>query len=174
MLGIDIIDLSDPLLKERNNRTLELIKSSNDHLIEHSNIFWLLWSAKEAVFKCKREPLVFDPKSIAVTLKSEADQVSFQSGKIEGSIVQTAEYILAICSDKFSNLSFEVYKEENKSLTNQLRLHIDEFFKKHNLEIEIGSDDLNLPILLPSMEPISITHHGKFGAFAYPSSFLDR
>jgi phosphopantetheinyl transferase len=62
MLGIDIVDIKDPSFKERNSRTLDLISNPDDVSIEHPHIFWILWSAKEAAFKCKREPLNFAPK----------------------------------------------------------------------------------------------------------------
>lgn len=171
MLGIDIIDLSDPLLKERSKRSLELIQSPEDQTIDHAHLFWLLWTAKEAVFKCRREPLVFDPKSIEIKLEAKGDEILFQSDTIKGKIIQTSEYVLAVCSDDLSSVSSEVYEEENKNWNDRLRQLIKDFFLKKGTELEIGSDDLNIPVLLPSKVPISITHHGKFGAFVFPKTF---
>lgn len=173
MLGIDIVDLTDPLLKKRSSRAIDLIKSPGDKLIDQTNIFWLLWTAKEAVFKSHREPLVFDPKSIRIELNLKEDVVFFKSDQLEGKMIQSKEYILAVCSDDLSSISFEVFEETSKNWHDRLRELIKDFFFKKEKDIEIGSDDLNLPILLPTKETISITHHGRFGAFVYPTSFLD-
>ena len=71
MLGIDIVDLKDPSFKERSDRTIDLIKNSEDVHIDHPHLFWLFWSAKEAIFKCRREPINFSPSKIPVKVKNE-------------------------------------------------------------------------------------------------------
>ena len=54
MPGIDLIDLNDPLLRERGENALRLITHEDDELPDSLG-FWYLWTAKEAVFKQKRE-----------------------------------------------------------------------------------------------------------------------
>lgn len=174
MLGIDIIDLTDPLLKERTKRSLELIQNAEDQTIEHPNLFWLLWSAKEAAFKCRREPLNFAPKSIPIKLSQIGEDIFFQSGELEGRIIQNENYILAICSDEMNEVNFEIFDEESKNWNGRIRELIVEFFGTNGAEYTIGSDELNLPTILPLNQPISVSHHGRFGAFAYPSSILSR
>lgn len=174
MLGIDIIDLTDPLLKERSKRSLELIQGNEDQTIDHPNLFWLLWSAKEAAFKCRREPLNFAPKSIPIKLKQESEVISFQSDELEGKIIQTENYILAVCSDVIGEVHFEIFDEKSKNWNGRIRELIVDFFSTKGFQYKIGSDELNLPTILPLNQPISVSHHGKFGAFAYPSSFLIR
>lgn len=174
MLGIDIIDLTDPLLQERTKRSLKLIQGYEDEVIDHPHLFWLLWSAKEAAFKCWREPLNFAPKSIPIKLNLVGNTISFQSKELEGKIICTENHILAICSDEIDKVDIVIFDEESKDWNGRIRELIVEFFYKKGFEYKIGSDELNLPTILPLNEPISISHHGKFGAFAYPRSILSR
>ena len=168
MLGIDIVDLNDPKLKERNERSLDLIKNPKDQMILHPQVYWLLWSAKEAVFKCLRETINFSPTSIPIQLEVENGEITFKSNTIEGEIRVTKDYILALCSDDLSQTQHKIIKKTTIIDGDMLRDEI----KNHlaNEQVEIGSDDLNLPILLPSKEAISISHHGNYGAFIYPTS----
>lgn len=168
MLGIDIVDLQDPKLKERDERSLRFIKHPSDVIIEHHQIYWLLWSAKEAVFKCIREANNFSPTSIPVIMEEkEKGEICFQSDSLNGKIILSKNYIIAICSDNLDNIQFEVIESAAIVDSYSLRKDINDYFKSQ--QIELGSDDLNLPILLPSKEPISISHHGNYGAFAFPS-----
>lgn len=172
-LGIDIIDLTDPLLKERTSRSLELILNEEDQTIDHSNLFWLLWSAKEAVFKCRREPLNFAPKSIPIELAIKNEEITFISETLEGKIIQKENYLLAICGDQLKEINFEVFEEETNHWSEQIRKLAVTFFESRGFQYQIGSDDLNLPTILPLNQPISVSHHGKMGAVAYPVSLLE-
>lgn len=167
MLGIDIVDLHDPVLKERDERSLRFIKHPADTVIEHDQIYWLLWSAKEAVFKCLREANNYSPTSIPVIMEETDGKIIFTSNHLEGEINITSDYILAICSDNLKKIQFEIIKATSTVDSDSLRKEINDYFKE--LNVQIGSDDLNLPILLPSEDPISISHHRNYGAFAFPS-----
>ena len=171
MLGIDIVDIKDPSFKERNSRTLDLISNPDDVSIEHPHIFWILWAAKEAVFKYKREPLNFAPKKIPIKLSERNGSITFQSGEIKGEIKVTDEYILAVCGD-LENISYKVFEKPNDDWSEGIRFMIIEFFRDLGLDYHIGSDELNLPIIEPSKEEISISHHGRYGAVAFPNSLL--
>ncbi|MEM7298033.1 MAG: 4'-phosphopantetheinyl transferase superfamily protein, partial [Bacteroidota bacterium] len=173
VLGIDIVDLSDPKLQERNKRSLKLILCEKDQLIDHENVFWLLWAAKEAVFKCHREAFNFSPTSIPIQFYSEFDELRFSSDSFQGILIINSEYILAVCANDLDLIDHQTVTLENGANGDNMRSEIIEFFKEKELNFEMGSDELNLPILLPSNEPISISHHGKFGAFAYPKSLLN-
>lgn len=173
MLGIDIVDLNDPKLKERGPRSLKLIQHSQDQLIEDSNLFWILWAAKEAVFKCHREAINFSPSSIPIILKKMDDQIGFESDSFSGKVEITKDYILAICSDNLNAVEYQIIESDSVMLGDSTRNEIQEFFKSKNSQFEIGSDDLNLPVILPSKEPISISHHGRFGAFLFPTTLTN-
>lgn len=172
MHGIDIVDLNDPKLKERDERSLKLILHEADNLIEHPAIFWVLWSAKEAVFKCNREAINFSPTSIQINLKVSDNQITFTSGSYSGIVLSTEDYILSVCSDQLSEVHHQVISTNELMDGSKLRDEVLAFFTKQHLDFEMGADDLNLPILLPAKEPISISHHGKWGAFIFPTSLM--
>ncbi|MEO9482447.1 MAG: 4'-phosphopantetheinyl transferase superfamily protein [Ekhidna sp.] len=171
MLGIDIVDLKDPSFKERDDRTLDLVKSSDDVLIEHPHLFWILWSAKEAVFKCRREPINFSPSKIPIQISNENGEITFQSNKIKGRITLKDEYIIAICGD-LDQTEYHVFEKRDNNWSEGIRFMIIEYFRELEHDYHIGSDDLNLPIIEPSKQEISISHHGRYGAVAFPKSLL--
>jgi len=168
MLGIDIVDLKDSKLRERNERSLKLIQNKEDQLIEHEFIYWLLWSAKEAVFKCRREAINFSPTSIPIHLKKAGEQIQFESDGLKGKLIVEPSYILAICSDDLDSTDYEIISGKGVIDGGDVRNIIVNFFSNLDHEVTIGSDDLNLPILLPSEEAISISHHNHLAAFIFP------
>ena len=174
MPGIDIVDLTDPRSKEKNSRSLRLIKNEDDRIIDHSHLYWLLWSAKEAVFKCRREAVNFSPTTIPVWISADiGGTLSFKSTELEGLFQIEKDYVLAVCSENLEYIDYQVLKSDQNVNSINLREEIIEFFRKENSAFEIGSDELNLPILLPSNSLISISHHNHLGAFAYSKSMLN-
>lgn len=172
-LGIDIVDLNDHQLKKRDERAMKLVINSKDKTIEHPLLYWILWSAKEAIFKCYREAWNFSPTQIPVAL-SETDGVIFFSSKdLQGKIEISDSYILAICSDDLEMVEYEIINTDRKSNGTTIRENIISFFNAKNIDISIGSDDLNLPILLPNKDPISVSHHYHWSAFAYPKGLAN-
>lgn len=171
MIGIDIVDLGDPSFKERNTRSLDLIKNKNDVLIEHEFLFWLLWSAKEAVFKCRREPLNFAPTKIPIALHEDEKGITFTSGELKGKIMINDKSMMAICGD-LDNYDFHTFEKNNDNWSEGIRFMIIDFFRDNGQDYHIGSDDLNLPTIEPVNEAISISHHGRFGAVAFPKKLL--
>lgn len=171
MLGIDIVDIHDPSFKERDARALDLIQNDQDVMLEHPHVFWLLWSAKEAVFKCRREPLNFSPTKIPIVLKEQDGVITFQSADLSGEVMVNDQYILAICGD-LSSLEYHVFEKQDDNWSEGIRFMIIEYFREKGLDYHVGSDDLNLPIMGPDKSPISISHHGRFGAVIYPKSLV--
>lgn len=168
MLGIDIVDLKDKRTHERNNRSFRFIQHEKDHLIEHPDIFWLLWAAKEAIFKCKRELVDFSPKSIPVHIKSDHHELTFTSDVVNGKFVVNKDYLLAICSKvDFNRLSYQVFSTNKTMNSKLLREKTNSYFQGVVDDFAVGSDELNLPIALPSKQPISFTHHNSWGAVAF-------
>ncbi len=171
MLGIDIFDLQDLQVKHRTNRSLRLIQCPNDILINHPQLFWLLWTAKEAVYKCHRKEIDFSPTDIPIHLKNEST-ISFSSNRIYGKTVVTNDYILSVCSDDLTKINYQIFKNENGVTSQSIRNEINLFFKNKYVSAKVGSDVLNLPIALPFKQPISISHHRNYGAFAFPRSIF--
>ena len=173
MPGIDIVNLNDPLTKKKDKRAYRLIKHRNDVSIEHSELYWLFWAAKEAVFKCRREAINFSPTSIPVELSDSEGVLTFQSGQLEGRFQIEDEFIMAVCSDHLKDVRAEVVRNEDQVTSNRLRNEIVLYFSEKGKTFTMGSDELNLPIILPSYEPVSISHHGNIGAFAYPKYLIE-
>lgn len=172
-IGIDIVDLHDPQLKHRNERALKLILHPDDQLIEHPHLYWLLWSAKEAIFKCQREALNFSPSSIPVKLVADGEAISFTSEDLTGTFEVTEQYVVAVCGDQKAALDYATVATEQVSTSQTVRDYIVGYFQKKGLDFAIGADDLNLPTLLPKNVPISISHHLHWSAFAYPKSVTE-
>ena len=173
MIGIDIVDLQDPQLKDRTNRSLRFIVNSDDELIEHPHIYWLLWAAKEAVFKCKRETINFTPKHITIKLSEASGKVTFTSDILSGKIHMYDSCLMAICSDQLDDYDFETFQCQEICNSDSVRKAIIRFFEQTNVEAILSSDDLNLPILMPYNAPISLSHHYHWSAFAYPKSITN-
>lgn len=174
MIGIDLVDLNDPLLNKREERSLNLILNTQDKLINHTNIFWVLWAAKEAVYKCHRKAIQFSPKSIPIQLKKEGNQIKFRSNSISGKIEVEKNYILALCTtERIDEALFEVFRSSNTMNGLTIRQEISGYFESLGHKYAVGSDQLNLPVLLPFKELISITHHHHMGAFAYSQKVLN-
>ena len=171
MPGIDIVDLKDPSFKERTDKTIDLIRNDTDVHIDHPLLFWILWSAKEAIFKCRREPINFSPTKIPVQLTNTNGNVTVQSEDISGKIIIDDEYILAICGE-LDALEYHIFERKGGNWSEGIRFMIIEYFRELGYDYHIGSDDLNLPVVGPSRQEISISHHGRYGAVAFPKSLL--
>lgn len=174
MLGIDIVDLKDQRTKERNVRSLRLIQHEKDTLINHPHIFWLLWAAKEAVYKSKRKDTDFSPTSIRIKIKRNGQGFSFQSEDMEGMFRITKNYIVAACSKNLELIDYQIFESNHPISPREIRKKIIDYFKRNDQVLIVGADELNIPILLPSKSPISISHHNDLGAFAYPKSVLNQ
>ena len=84
MIGIDIVDLKDPLLHPRTADHLRFIKAKGDQYPENTDpilLYWIVWSAKEAIFKSKRQLKSFDPKLITVVF---SNNLYFSSKQLVG------------------------------------------------------------------------------------------
>lgn len=167
-LGIDIVDLHDPQLKKRDERALRLILHPEDTQIQHPAIYWLLWTAKEAVFKCLREDSYFSPTQIPIELVLDDDIITFSSEGFDGKIEVTDQYIFAICSSQIEAVYYKVIHCKKTCNSTTVRDNIIKHFEDRKFKIRLGNDVLGLPILLPSNAPISLSHHGHWSAFVYP------
>lgn len=173
MLGIDIIDLNDLLLKERNGRSFDFISNPGDKQIRHPHLFWILWTAKEAVFKAKRRDVTFSPTEIPIKLEESEEGIKFYSGKLTGTFEISDSYILAVAAPEDYGITLKVFKEDTTNWSALIREKLVSHLRGNEEQFEIQNDENGLPILSPGNIPISFTHHGKFGAFVYPTSFQE-
>ena len=171
MWGIDIVDLTDPRTKERDARSLRFITHEKDQVVTHPQHYWLLWAAKEATYKCRREDRNFSPTSIPIQITAKPDgALHFESEEMEGRLEVKDSHVLAVCARNLADVDFQHFVSDRPVDSANIRKKILAFFHEKDKAIGIAADPLGLPILLPSKAPISLSHHNHLGAFAYPKS----
>lgn len=171
MIGIDVVDLKDPLLQSRDSTSLRFILHAEDQidLIKNHPVgFWIVWAAKESVFKAHRKHIRFDPLQIQVQLLSkDPEGFYFESGSLMGKISIFTESVLACCCT-VERFIFKVAESNSKDPSQEVRaLLIQDYLNQAGEAISIGSED-KMPVLLPSKTPVSFSHHRRFLAYAYP------
>jgi phosphopantetheinyl transferase len=170
-IGFDLIDLSDPLLKNRSERALKLIQHPND-LFDPSieNSFWYLWTAKEASYKCLPIYDHFKP----ITLAISANQKSFECllgcfGNyyfINGCLIATC---ITIRNLKIGYYIEKITKPSERSTYEPI---IKNYFRKnYTFEIDVCRDQYQIPYLKEKKRGIiidfSLSHHHQYFGFAY-------
>ncbi len=168
MIGIDVVDLKDPLIKSRDPETFRFIVHTNDQvelIRSHPFGFWIIWTAKESVFKALRKDIRFDPLQIPVQFSaSDTEYFTFQSGTFRGKVHVGNKYVLACCGE----VTYKVAERKSSAPSMEVRtLLIQDYRRETNQVTTIGSFD-KMPVLLPSGMPVSFSHHGRFLAYAYP------
>ena len=167
MIGIDIVDIKDPLLHLRTADHLRFIKAKGDQYPENIDpilLYWIVWSAKEAVFKSKRQLKSFDPKLITVVF---SNNLYFSSKQLSGTVEATSNYVVATTAPPSMELMHQIWKNYQKASSQKIiRERIIAYFKPLNTRFTL--DENQLPLLCVSEEkefPISLTHHGNYLAF---------
>ena len=167
MIGIDIVDINDVLLHPRTSEHMRFIKAKGDKYPEDLDpirLYWIVWSAKEAIFKSKRQLKPFDPKLITITFLHD---FNFYSEQLSGSVEITSNYVVAIAAEKSMKLLNKIWTNHQKVYSKKaVRERIIAYFKP--LNVEFTFDENQLPILSVNEEkkiPISLTHHGNYMGF---------
>ncbi|MFY0599797.1 MAG: 4-phosphopantetheinyl transferase family protein [Cyclobacteriaceae bacterium] len=175
MVGIDIVDHSDPLLRKRDERAFRLIRNQDDlhssNNLSLENLFWLYWSAKEATYKTHRKRVRFDPKKIPIQLRQEKNKYSFVSEQIEGFIIQNPHYTLAVCSKIDSKeFVFKIFNINTKDQSATIRsLMIENIKEETGFDAISNSDKMGLPYVeFNGKKHLStFTHHHSYVGFIY-------
>jgi len=175
MIGIDIVDLHDQLLKERTAKDLRFISSPEEklNLSEFSSLhYWMIWSAKEAVFKSIRKLESFDPKSISLVIHENT--MSFYSRDIQGRWILDENHILALAWQDHQP-DHHIHYSESNDPSREIREKVIDFFATKGRKVVVSSDHDRLPILIDVVAgiqvPLSLSHHGKWFAYGIPASF---
>lgn len=174
MVGIDIVDHSDPLLRTRDERAFRLIRHPEDvNTSPPADIemnFWLFWAAKESVFKNHRDLKRFDPKVIPIQIMKQEGRYHFHSDKVRGTITQNHDFTLSVCT-ALSSLDQTYYQFFN-FLGEDQSLKIRELTSRYlsdttDSEVKISSDDSGLPIAIFDSHPhkLTFTHHYRYMGF---------
>jgi len=179
MIGNDIVDLN--LAKTQSNweRKGFLEKQFTDEeqlsILNSENSFlqvWLLWSMKEAAYKCYSQQYqirFFNPKKLQCEIVSSTKgivkinhEVYFTTSYI------TEDYIYTVAKNQNSKIEhqniFEFDEPENTSQL--LRKYLQNDFNKM---VKIVKNTVGIPKLVFHNEvlphSLSLTHHGNFGAY---------
>ncbi|MEQ9101972.1 MAG: 4'-phosphopantetheinyl transferase superfamily protein [Imperialibacter sp.] len=174
MIGVDIVDLTDPLLKPRSQRALRFISRPNDHCPEGTDdeiMYWLFWAAKEAVFKAERQRLAFSPKEIEVVYSKKAGDRLLYRGKwlneINGYSILKKDNIISVATN--SNIEAVKWKAFKLNTSNQSQELRDCFQREMGPDFQILPDVAGLPTVRHNYatKPASISHHHHLGVVAW-------
>ena len=167
MIGIDIVDIKDSLFHPRTADHLRYIKAKGDQYPENIDptlLYWIVWSAKEAIFKSKRQLILFNPKLITVVFSNNSH---FSSKELVGTVETTPNYVVATAAPPSMEVMQQIWMNHQKASSQKIiRARIIAYFKPLNIRFTL--DENQLPLLCVNEEkefPISLSHHGNYIAF---------
>ena len=167
MIGIDIVDIKDSLFHPRTADHLRYIKAKGDRYPENIDptlLYWIVWSAKEAIFKSKRQLILFNPKLITVVFSNNSH---FSSKELVGTVETTPNYVVATAAPPSMEVMQQIWMNHQKASSQKIiRARIIAYFKPLNIRFTL--DENQLPLLCVNEEkefPISLSHHGNYIAF---------
>jgi phosphopantetheinyl transferase len=167
VIGIDIVDIKDSLFHPRTADHLRYIKAKGDQYPENIDptlLYWIVWSAKEAIFKSKRQLILFNPKLITVVFSNNSH---FSSKDLVGTVETTPNYVVATAAPPSMEVMQQIWMNHQKASSQKIiRARIIAYFKPLNIRFTL--DENQLPLLCVNEEkefPISLSHHGNYIAF---------
>jgi len=167
VIGIDIVDIKDSLFHPRTADHLRYIKAKGDRYPENIDptlLYWIVWSAKEAIFKSKRQLILFNPKLITVVFSNNSH---FSSKDLVGTVETTPNYVVATAAPPSMEVMQQIWMNHQKASSQKIiRARIIAYFKPLNIRFTL--DENQLPLLCVNEEkefPISLSHHGNYIAF---------
>lgn len=173
VVGIDIVDHSDPLLHKRNARAFRLITNPADEHslsnISEEQLFWLFWSAKESIYKTHRRLQRFDPKKIAVSINKSIERIEFQSDSIKGFFDQNEKYTLAVCGKiPLDEVHHKIFNQKARDQSSTIRsLMAQTLTARTGHNVYHDQDKYGLPMVRINNQPklATFTHHHMFMGF---------
>ena len=191
MIGNDIVDLA--MAKQESNWRRagfldKVFTAHEQHLIHTANdpdcMVWLLWSMKESAYKLVTRQTgkrVFAPQKIACQLTNSCPEalegvVSYEGTHYTRSIF-TNRYVATTASSEFicnpinhSILSFDnaTYQTQHTTIQKSIKQHCATRFSTPETSIHIHKNESGAPVLrINDMFnlPLSISHHGYYGAY---------
>ncbi|GAB3785726.1 hypothetical protein GCM10028818_47850 [Spirosoma horti] len=191
MIGNDIVDLRQASQESnwrRKGYLNKLFTPHEQHLIHEATdpdrMVWRLWSMKESTYKLavrKTKNRVFAPVKIACSLNESAEEATegcvFHEERYQTRSLITSRYIATVAfaantSPPYSQviIPFDTtnYGEHHDLIRQTLRQHSSALFQASEHEIHIDKDRLGVPVLTigdSATIPVSISHHGYYGAY---------
>ncbi|SOD79197.1 4'-phosphopantetheinyl transferase family protein [Spirosoma fluviale] len=200
MIGNDIVDLA--LAKRESNWRrrgyLDKIFTPHEQQLIHSandpdQLVWLLWSMKESAYKLavrRTGNRIFAPSKIGCHLSEPASETVtgdvFYHEAYRTKSVMTPQYIstVAFAANAMPRYTQVIvpfgttdYGTHQYQIREQIRQHVSGLFDTPEQEILISKDSIGVPLLTVGNSvsiPLSISHHGLYGAFAIGPSLLSK
>ncbi len=198
MIGNDIVDLVQAKLESnwRRKGFLDKLFTVHEQQLIHAasnpdQMVWLLWSMKESAYKLSvqsRGLRIFAPKKIAcfvneLTETSVEGSVSYNGEYYKTQSIITSQYIasVALASNAIPDyihlvMPFEdtVYQTHQRVIRAKIIQQCATLFSIPEQAIYIHKNSAGTPLLTVnnSLEiPLTISHHGHYGAFAIGSIY---
>lgn len=184
MVGNDIVDLieANKTSNWQHPRFLsKLFTPLEQDLINNSDssfvMIWRLWSMKEAAYKLftqNNSGRFFNPKGFECSTENTFGTVKFKNFKCFVESKVTSNFIISEAKtkqkkfkSKVVNLSGNSPKLQSRELKQSLFEHMGNTIRR-NAKLQLTYTRFGVPLLEveDKLHHISLTHHGRFGAFA--------
>lgn len=189
MVGNDIIDIDETSRSsdwERPGFMEKIFTPKEQSIISASDdpftTVWQMWSMKESAYKIFIQAggeRFFNPTKIECSfVDSRNDQVKIDNITLKTRTLFNADYIFSTATIEQADIEsriFELPENDNQKQSDFMRKQlIKDFAKINNLncgDLEIRKIESGIPLIYCKNEildvSISITHHGKFGAYSF-------
>jgi phosphopantetheinyl transferase (holo-ACP synthase) len=185
VVGNDIVDIAQA--KKDSNwqrpRFLDKLFTLKEQQTIHASdnpciMVWQLWSMKEAAYKLYTQinpSRFYNPKGFACEINNKKGFIRFKNFNCYVETKITSDYIISEARLEIKSMTSEVTILESSEPKLQSKAIREEALKVAikclNISDEnaiIANSDFNIPTLEIDSEvtPISLTHHGNYGAFA--------
>lgn len=185
MVGNDIVDINEAKIASNWQRPRfvdKLFTTQEQVLIQNaSNPFlkvWCLWSMKEAAYKLYTQHFpsrFYNPKAFECFVYGDIGIVKFKEFQCYVSTKITSDYIISESRLDIKPMTSKVIKFETKHVKNQSKIIRNailnksaDVFKTSKEHLEILTSTYGVPSINIDIQniPLSITHHGYYGAYA--------
>jgi phosphopantetheinyl transferase (holo-ACP synthase) len=180
MLGNDVVDLADAAGRHPRFATRVFTPAERALIDSDSALGGVLWAAKESAYKAARKAdraTVFSPARFVVDLDgAERATVTVGERRFVVDLVRTADYVHAVAcaAGDAPTAACAAVGTVPAGTSDGLavrRLAVDTLARALGLDgLAIGRDG-RIPLLLrhgrPMAADLSLSHHGRFAAFAY-------
>ncbi|GAB3806224.1 hypothetical protein GCM10028819_41150 [Spirosoma humi] len=192
MIGNDIVDLAQARQDSnwRRKGFLDKVFTHHEQQLIHDaadpdRMVWLLWSMKESAYKVavrRTKKRNFAPAKLACSLndvtESTAEGTVFHFEGYRTRSLISSQYIATVALAATTALPYSQaiipfkttdYQSHHDLIRQSIRQHSSAFFPASGQKIHIGKDSLGVPVLTigdSATVPISISHHGHYGAYA--------
>lgn len=178
MVGNDIVDLqaAGHTSNWHRERFLDkLFTPSEQHHIREAEcpfpMLWRLWSLKEASYKLYTQLYpgrFYNPKGFECSLYGQSATVEFKGFQCYAHTRSTSDYIISEASLNKKEMGSVIVKlttTDPKGQSEELR---DWVLQHLGGAYRFQKNPFDIPVLVHGKEqvPISLTHHGRYGAFA--------